>query len=52
MTQSKHIYDNRQKRSYEIASTIADLEGQPDIQVDHICEAFQYRDLDRDKRFI
>jgi len=35
----------------KIARTIADLEGIPDIQVDHISDAIQYRKLDRDSQF-
>ncbi len=38
-------------RILKIARTIADLEGEPDIKVDHISEAVQYRNLDRSKLF-
>jgi predicted ATPase with chaperone activity len=34
-------------RVLKIARTIADLEGRPDVQVDHISEAILYRNLDR-----
>ena len=38
-------------RVLKIARTIADLEGQKDVQVDHISEAIQYRNLDRGSQF-
>ena len=38
-------------RVLKIARTIADLEGESDILVDHISEAIQYRNLDRGSQF-
>jgi len=37
-------------RILKIARTIADLDDSPDLKVDHISEAVQYRTLDRGKR--
>jgi len=38
-------------RVLKIARTIADLEGEPNILLDHISEAIQYRNLDRGSQF-
>jgi magnesium chelatase family protein len=39
-------------RILKIARTIADLDNESHIRVDHISEAVQYRNLDRGKRFV
>jgi len=38
-------------RILKIARTIADLEAENDIMIDHVSEAIQYRNLDRSKQF-
>jgi len=38
-------------RILKIARTIADLQAKPNLRVDHISEAVQYRNLDRGSQF-
>jgi magnesium chelatase family protein len=38
-------------RILKIARTIADLQAEPNLQVDHLSEAIQYRNLDRGNQF-
>jgi predicted ATPase with chaperone activity len=43
----RRVSSARDIKSQRFARTIADLEGNQDIQVDHISEANQYSNLDR-----
>jgi len=35
-------------RSWAVARTIADLDGSPNIEIGHLSEAINFRNLDRD----
>ena len=41
---SAHAYD----RILKVARTIADLDGSPNIEIGHLSEAINFRNLDRD----
>ena len=48
----EEILTSREARELlKIGRTIADLDGKPDVGVDHISEAIQYRNLDRGGQF-